>query len=211
MLILREVLAFPTEEVAVMLDTTTAAIKSILQRARARLDDVAAADRAEAPSEPARRRLLEQYIAAFERSDPAALERVLRTDAAIELVGTSTWFAGRQTCLRFLSTHALGEPGDWRMTPTAANGQPAVAAYFRDGDGVHRAWGIAVLDVSASGIARIVVFSDARARRPLRPATDPHGQRTAALTASSQPTVRGVAAALSSRRGPRSVAPAGHR
>ncbi|HYZ68554.1 MAG TPA: hypothetical protein VE666_12275, partial [Mycobacterium sp.] len=42
----------------------------------------------------------------------------------------------------------------------AANGQPAAAAYRRDEDGVLRAFGIAVLEVSRSGIARIVVFGD---------------------------------------------------
>jgi RNA polymerase sigma-70 factor, ECF subfamily len=46
----------------------------------------------------------------------------------------------------------------WRMVPTAANGQPAAAAYQRDADGVYRAFGIVVLDVCATGIDRIVVF-----------------------------------------------------
>ncbi len=48
--------------------------------------------------------------------------------------------------------------GDWRMIPTVANGQPAVAAYHRDGDGTYQALGVAVLTVSPAGIARITVF-----------------------------------------------------
>ena len=56
----------------------------------------------------------------------------------------------------------LGVPGEWRMIPTAANGQPAAAAYRRDEESVYRAYGIVVLDVCAEGIVRIVVFGDAR-------------------------------------------------
>ncbi len=43
-----------------------------------------------------------------------------------------------------MATHVLGSPGHWRMLPTSANGQPAVAAYTRDGR-VYRAYGIVVL------------------------------------------------------------------
>jgi RNA polymerase sigma-70 factor (ECF subfamily) len=73
------------------------------------------------------------------------------------MVGSRTWFAGRVTCLRFLAG-VLGAPGDWRMRPTRANGQPAAVAYLRAPDGVHRAFGIGVLRVTSTGIAGIVVF-----------------------------------------------------
>jgi RNA polymerase sigma-70 factor, ECF subfamily len=33
--------------------------------------------------------------------DTTALEKALRADAVIEMVGTRTWFSGRATCLRY--------------------------------------------------------------------------------------------------------------
>jgi RNA polymerase sigma-70 factor (ECF subfamily) len=160
-LLLREVLAMPAAEVAEVLGMTTAAVKSALQRARARLDEVApAADKVTEPPEPEARELLDRYIAAFEKSDAAAIERLLVQDAALEMPPSPTWFAGRETCAPFIVAQALASPGDWRMIPVAANGQPAVAAYLRGTDGIHRALGIAVLTLSAAGIRRIVVFGD---------------------------------------------------
>ena len=153
-LLLREVLGFPAAEVASMLDTSTTAVKSTLQRARARLDEVTPApERIIEPTEPRALELLGQYIAGFENADTAALEKALRADAAIEMVGTRTWFSGRATCLRYLA-HVIGSPGDWRMVPTLANGQPAGIARYRD-----VAYGLGVLTVTPAGIARITVFS----------------------------------------------------
>jgi RNA polymerase sigma-70 factor, ECF subfamily len=151
--LLREVLGFPAAEVAGMLGTSGAAVKSALQRARARLYEVAPApERIVEPTEPRARELLGQYIAGFENADTTALEKALRADAAIEMVGTRTWFSGRVTCLRYL-THVIGSPGEWRMTPTLANGQPAAVARYRDHD-----FGLGVLTVTQAGIARITVF-----------------------------------------------------
>jgi RNA polymerase sigma-70 factor (ECF subfamily) len=158
-LILRDVLAFPAGEVAAMLGTTTAAVKSTLQRARARLGQVAPApDQVTEPTEPEARALLDQYIAAFENADAAALQRLLRQDATLELPPSPAWFAGGDAAAHAVS--GLGSPGDWRMVPTAANGQPAAAAYRRGGDGAYRAYGIVVLTATSTGIARIVVFGD---------------------------------------------------
>jgi RNA polymerase sigma-70 factor (ECF subfamily) len=159
-LLLRDVLAFPAAEVAGMLEISVAAVKSALQRARARMQDIApSAEDVIEPTEPRARELLEQYMTAFENADTALLEKALRHDAALEMVGSRTWFAGRATCVPYLAG-VVGAPGDWRMVAIAANGQPAVAAYRRDEDGVLRAFGVAVLDVTATGIARIVVFGD---------------------------------------------------
>ena len=158
-LLLREVLAFPAQDVARMLGTTTVAVKSALQRARTRLSEVAPADRQLAlPPEPAARALLDQYIAAFEHADAAALERLLRRDAALELPPSSVWFTGGEAIAT--AVVGLGYPGEWRMVPTSANGQPAAAAYRRDADGTYRAYGVAVLTVATTGIARIVVFGE---------------------------------------------------
>jgi RNA polymerase sigma-70 factor (ECF subfamily) len=159
-LLLRDVLAFPAADVAATLDISVAAVKSALQRARVRMQEVSpSAGEILEPTEPRARELLEKYIAAFENADTALLEDVLRDDAALEMVGSRTWFAGLPTCLPYLSG-VVGVQGDWRMVAISANGQPAAAAYRRDGDGVLRAFGIAVLDVTATGIARIVVFGE---------------------------------------------------
>lgn len=160
-LILREVLRFPAVEVAEMLDTTTAAVKSSLQRARARLQQVApVAEEITEPSHPQLRELLNQYIAAFENADAVALKRLLCQDVVLEATPLRTWLAGCETCLPYLTRYVLGSPGDWRMVPTKANGQPAAVAYLRDDHGIYQEYGIVVLTITASGISRISSFGD---------------------------------------------------
>jgi RNA polymerase sigma-70 factor, ECF subfamily len=160
-LILREVLGWRTAEVARTLDMSVAAVKSALQRARARLDEVAPVEgRVTTLTEPECRELLEQYIAAFQNADAAALERLLRKDATLEAPPLRTWYAGIQFCMPYMATHVLGSPGHWRMLPTSANGQPAVAAYYRGRDGRYRPYGVVVLTATAEGISRIVSFGN---------------------------------------------------
>ena len=160
-LVLREVLAFPARDVAAVLETTTASVKSALQRARATLREHAPdADRIAQPSEPRAREFLERYIAAFENADVAELERLLLEDVTLEATPMRTWFAGRSTCVPFLQAHVLGAPGTWRMYPTRANGQPALAGYRRDASGVFQPYGVTVLTVTREGISRVTSFGD---------------------------------------------------
>jgi RNA polymerase sigma-70 factor (ECF subfamily) len=160
-LVLREVLAFPARDVAVILGTTTASVKSALQRARATLRERAPdVELIAEPDEPRARELLEQYIAAFENADAAELERLLVEDVTLEATLMRTWFAGRKTCVPFLRAHVLGEPGTWRMYPTQANGQPAFAGYLRDATGVYRPYGVCVLTVVDEGVSRVTSFGD---------------------------------------------------
>jgi RNA polymerase sigma-70 factor (ECF subfamily) len=160
-LILRDVLGWRAAEAADLLGMTTAAANSALQRARAQLQQAAPyADEVREPADPDVVALLNRYATAFENADIAALTGLLHDDAVVEMPPTPTWFAGRANVDLFLRTYVLREPGHIRMIPTAANGQPALAEYVRDRDGVYRAFGIQVLTIAGSQIVRISAFLD---------------------------------------------------
>jgi RNA polymerase sigma-70 factor (TIGR02960 family) len=160
-LILREVLAFSAAETAEILDTTTAAVKSGLQRARARLEELdPEPEELLEPTDTRARALLDGYIAAFERSDAGLLEQVLRADATLEATPFRAWQAGRALCIHVLDAYVLGAPGDWQMIATTANGQPAAVVYHRDAEGALRADGAVVLASTATGISRVIKFHD---------------------------------------------------
>ena len=166
-LIMRDVLDWPAAEAADLLGMTTTAVNSALRRAR---DQIAAAlpagsDAADVsglaePADPARRALLDRYAAAIENADASALAGLLREDIALEMPPLLTWFAGRDTVLRFVAASLLPGPGLLRLVPVTANGQPAFAVYEREPDGTFRAHAIQVLTVTDTGIARIVAFAD---------------------------------------------------
>jgi RNA polymerase sigma-70 factor (ECF subfamily) len=159
-LILREVLAWRAAEVADLLGTTTAAVNSALQRARAQLDQVAPdADEVTEPADPDRRALLDRYVAALENADVAALTQLLTKDVVWEMPPYAGWFTGREAVGRLVAFR--GPPaGAARLLPTRANEQPAFGFYRREGDGVYRARIVQVLTLSGSGIARVTAFHD---------------------------------------------------
>jgi RNA polymerase sigma-70 factor (TIGR02960 family) len=159
-LVLRDVLAFRTVEVAEMLDTTTAAVDSALRRARANLAEAGPVedDLAE-PDEETRRALLDDYVDAFTRADLDALVNLLRADVELEMPPIPTWFTGQRAVVGFLASRVLRRDL-WRMVPTRANGQPAFVAYERVGDGRYEAYGIQVLTLIGTRISRITAFND---------------------------------------------------
>jgi RNA polymerase sigma-70 factor, ECF subfamily len=161
-LILCETLDLPASEAAEVLQVSVTAVKSLLQRARARIASAALSDADIAePTSEAARRVLDRYIAAFEHSDAEAIKSLLADDAVLEMTGTSTWFSGKATCERFIVAQAIGQPGDWMMLPLRANGQLAAAAYYRGADRTYRAFAIVVLATTRTHLRRITLFGDA--------------------------------------------------
>jgi RNA polymerase sigma-70 factor (ECF subfamily) len=162
MLILRDVLEWPAAEVADLLGTTTTAVNSGLRRARAQLAQaLPAEDELAEPAEPDRRALLDRFAAAFENADVSGLAELLRDDVALEMPPLLTWFSGRADVVRFFAAAPVfAAPGQLRLVPVKANGQPAFAAYQRQPDGAYRAYAVTVPTVTAAGIARIVTFFD---------------------------------------------------
>jgi RNA polymerase sigma-70 factor, ECF subfamily len=160
-LILCDVLSLTPAGAAEVLDVSVAALKSLLQRARARLANVRLSDEDLAePADKGARRVLDRYMAAFMNSDMAALERLLADDAALEMTGTTTWFSGKATCVPYLSAFAIGSAGDWKMAALHANGQLGAAAYHRGDDGNYHPFAVVVLATTASQLKRITLFAD---------------------------------------------------
>jgi RNA polymerase sigma-70 factor (ECF subfamily) len=71
-----------------------------------------------------------------------------------------TWFTGRDTVAGFVGSQFLTAPGDLRLLPVQANGQPAFAVYRRDERGAYQVHALEVLTLTPTGIARIVAFTD---------------------------------------------------
>ncbi|MEQ0564962.1 sigma-70 family RNA polymerase sigma factor [Amycolatopsis sp. NEAU-NG30] len=156
-LVLRDVLQFSAAEVAGQLDTTTAAVNSSLQRARAAL--ATASPREEDLREPSAGDVVERYVRAFEAADVATLVTLLTDDAVLEMPPVPLWYRGRVDYGRFMQRVFTLRPGMWRALPTTANGQPALAAYCPDGAG-HRLHTLQIFTVTDAGIAHNVVFQD---------------------------------------------------
>jgi RNA polymerase sigma-70 factor, ECF subfamily len=158
-LILHDVLAWRSHEVAELLGTTTAAVNSALQRARAQLQqDAPTQDALVEPADPKLRSLLDKYAAAFERTDLPALLRLLRDDVILEMPPRPMWYSGREAIEQFFGVQVFSRHRGFLMIPTSANGQPAFMSYLPGRDGVLRAHAVHVLTVTETGISRIVVF-----------------------------------------------------
>jgi RNA polymerase sigma-70 factor, ECF subfamily len=158
-LILRDVLDWPAAEVADLLGTSTTAVNSALRRARAQLAGMPAEDSVAEPAGSAQRAVLDQFMAAFEHADVAALARLLRDDVVLEMPPLLTWFAGRDDVTRFFATQVFPR-AEFKMVAITANGQPATAGYHHGPSGGYQAHALTVLTVTAAGIARIDTFLD---------------------------------------------------
>ena len=161
--ILRDVLAWRASEVAELLEMTTAGVNSTLQRARAHLGKLVPDQTTERPVDEHGQNLLERYVAAFENYDVSGIVSLLKEDAVWEMPPFTGWYQGAAGIGQLISLNcpATG-PGDMRLLPTSANGQPAFAVYMRDADGVHRAFQIQLLTVTDNAVSHVAAYFDLR-------------------------------------------------
>jgi RNA polymerase sigma-70 factor, ECF subfamily len=161
-LLLREVLQWKAAEVAEAIGASTAAVNSLLQRARSQLDAVgpSSEDRLIAlDSADAQDRLMD-YIAAFEAYDVDRLAELFTWEAVWEMPPFVGWYQGPQAIATLIHQQCPAQaPGDMRLIPLTANGQPAAAMYMRDGD-KHLPFQLHVLDMRADGVSHVVAFLD---------------------------------------------------
>ena len=133
-LILRDVLGFSARETAEVLEATAASVDSALQRAHKSVDE-------RLPSQTQQRtlrllgdnelsKLVERYVAAWERNDVDAVVSMLAEDARMTMPPLPSWYSGRDQVAAFLRGHALADIKRWQLIAASANGQPALAGYL---------------------------------------------------------------------------------
>jgi len=164
-LILRDVLDWSARETAEALGDSVAAVNSALQRARAGL--ARARGLGAPPHAPAReadeQALLRRFMAAWDAMDVDGIVSLLARDAMMTMPPEPFYVRGAEAMGAFFRSVPLGGRLDRiRLVPTAANRQPALAAYGWDHEaGGHRAYGVMVFSLENEAVAGIVGFADA--------------------------------------------------
>jgi RNA polymerase sigma-70 factor (ECF subfamily) len=158
-LVLYDVLDFGVDEIAAMLETTSAAINSALQRARATLDrtpirverDATARERLDAQKADA----IARFVHAWETGNMDGLVAMLTHDAVMNMPPWIYWLDGRDAIAATVTSsgtwQGVPRPGRYRIVPTAVNGQPAALAYVRMDDARWVSVCMTVMTLDASG------------------------------------------------------------
>ncbi len=167
-LILCEVLHWKAAEVAELLETSTAAVNSALQRARATLEQADVADAGNGQLSEHDRELLTRYIDAFQRYDIDALTELIHEDATQSMPPYELWLSGREDIFGWWYGPGIGCRGS-RVIPTvAANGAPAFGQYKPSDTGSgYDPWALQVLEIADGKIVELTFFLSTATLFPL--------------------------------------------
>ena len=162
-LILRDVLGFPTSQVAGILDSSEDSAASALKRARAAMRDqfppATARPLPPRPDSPGERDLVDRFTRAYQAGDVAGVVALLTEDIAVTMPPLPLEYHGREPVAGFLAATGLRPGRRTRIVPTRANGQPAFGLYARDPQaGIFHAAGMLVLTLSGGSICAMTGF-----------------------------------------------------
>lgn len=165
-LLLRDVIGYTAAEVAAMLATSVAGANSALQRARETLAQGRGAAqvtrRHSRTSSATEQALARRLVDAWHAVDIPSIVALLTEDAVFTMPPLPARYVGREAIGAFLATMPGGGRLDrFRLVPVHANHQPAVAAYYRQGDaGAFQAHAVIVMAIEGEAIASMVRFGD---------------------------------------------------
>jgi RNA polymerase sigma-70 factor (ECF subfamily) len=162
-LILRDVLGFPTSQVADILDSSEDSAASALKRARAtmrqRFPDSMVREPAPRPGSSEEREIVERFTRAYQAGDVAAVVALLTEDIAVTMPPLPLEYHGRDLAARFFASTGLRPGRRSRLIPTRANGQPAFGVYVQDPQaGIWHTAGVLVLTLTGDKICGTTGF-----------------------------------------------------
>jgi RNA polymerase sigma-70 factor (ECF subfamily) len=155
-LLLKDVVGWPAEEIAAALELTVSSVNSALHRAR---ETVSARPRA--PAEDPRPEVLDAYLRSWETRDLESLVALLRKDVVFAMPPHGAWFHGAEALAAFLQMppFSVRWARGLRGTRTRANGLPALVWYAADpDDGVYRLHSIQVMRFQDGALAEATNF-----------------------------------------------------
>lgn len=151
-LILHEVLEWTAAEVAGGLAMSLPAARSLIQRARAKMERPKPVDPIPVQSD-----VLARYMAAWEARDMEAFSGLLSRDAVYVMPPQHQMFEGRAAILAFFA-YAWPFHTAMRLVPLSLNGQAGGALYVEGADG-WQPHSVHVLDVVDGRIARLTLYT----------------------------------------------------
>jgi RNA polymerase sigma-70 factor (ECF subfamily) len=161
-MVLRDVLGYPAEEVAVMLGTSPGAVKGALQRARAALGRCRGAPGAAGPRPPSdtERAMARRFADAYVAANIDGVIALLTDDAWLSMPPAPHEYHGHAAIRSFLRA-SFGFRGGRRihLVPAHANTQPALASYIGEpGRAAALPGGLFVLSLAGPRICAVTRF-----------------------------------------------------
>ena len=159
-LVLRDVLGFPANEVGGMLGSSVDSVNSALARARVTLERKLSPAGAREPAPEinsfSEEAIVADFIRAYESADLNALVALLTDDVFISMPPIPYEYQGRDAVTRFCASLLRARRFD--LVPTRANGQPAFGAYLAAQAGIRHGTGLYVLTLTGDRICAMTRF-----------------------------------------------------
>ena len=163
-LLLRDVLGFRAAEVAQMLESSEAAVNSLLRRAREAFESrlpAAGRERAPLPNSSVERDVAGRFADAVEAGDVDGMVALLTDDAWLSMPPDPEEYQGRDAIGAFLKGREARRGARLRLVATRANSQPAFGSYLPIPDsGIARPHALFVLTLEGHQISAITWFGD---------------------------------------------------